>query len=167
MIERTVTVPAPPERVWEAITDPAEMEAWLGGRLDWILEEGGPLRFLGDGGEDREGRVEEVEPRRRLRFLWWDRPADSTPPDGASEVQYVLEPVGDEGTLLTVREAVVPDAGAPGTGSGVPVARAAAAGSTVAGAIVAGALGWGPLDDLLLGLELTAHRPVAAVAGIG
>ena len=162
MIERTVTVPASPDRVWEAITDPAEMEAWLGGRLDWTLEEGGPLRFVGDGGEDREGRVEEVEPRRRLRFLWWDRPADPSSPGSASEVQYVLEPAGDEETLLTVRESVVSGAAAPAGGSGAPVAQASAC-----GAVVAGSLRWGPLDDLLVTLEITAHRPVAAVAAIG
>ena len=164
MIERTVTVPAGPERVWEALTDPDEMTAWLGGRLDWTLEEGGPLRFVGDAGEDKEGQVEEVEPRRTLRFRWWDTGPGAHP--DASEVQYVLEPVGDE-TLLTVREAAVPR---PAPAAPAP----APAGAGVHASLCAGGpasllvpAAWGPLDQLLLALEVAAHRPVPAAGGVG
>ena len=159
MIERTVTVPAGPDRVWEALTDPDEMEAWLGGRLDWALEEGAGLRFEGGDGEHKEGRVEQVEPMRALRFRWWDTGTDAAPLE--SEVQYVLEP-DDDGTRLTVREAVVaaPDpAAAPvATPAAPPVASASCA-------VPAGS--WGPLDALLFELEVTAYSHLEVTCGLG
>lgn len=75
----------------------------LGGDLDWELEEGAPLRFTpaepADGPE-REGRIEEVDPGRYLRFSWWPTDDDA----GTSEVVYMLEPEPDGSTTLTVEE---------------------------------------------------------------
>lgn len=106
MIRRQLTLPAEPNRVWEALTDPDEAESWLGGRIEWEPAEGGPLHFESTGGEVREGIVETVRPARHLSFRWW--PADASDPGNASEVTYTLEPAGD-GTLLTVQEAPVAD----------------------------------------------------------
>ena len=99
MIHREVLVPAPPEELWEALTDPDRAEDWLGGRIEWDLEEGAPLHFKPDQGEGMDGRVEEVHPARELRFSWW------TPDGEASEVHYTLEPQEEGETLLTVEEA--------------------------------------------------------------
>jgi uncharacterized protein YndB with AHSA1/START domain len=103
-IRRRVSLPATSDRVWEAITDPGRMPDWFGGRVDWELQEGGPLSYRGDDGEARTGRIEEIRPGRRLRFVWWPAEGSGGEPDpGATEVTYLLEPV-DDGTVLTVQE---------------------------------------------------------------
>jgi uncharacterized protein YndB with AHSA1/START domain len=104
MILREVVVPAGPDELWDLLTDPALCEEWLGGRLEWEVETGSPLRFVPAGLEDgppREGRVDEVDPERLLRFTWWPAPGN----DVATEVTWVLAPGPDGGTLLTVSEA--------------------------------------------------------------
>ena len=139
MIQRRVVVPVDAERLWQALTDPDEAGRWLGGELDWTVEEGEPLRFAprpggaggagggGEGGAVREGRVDAVIPGRYLRFRWW--PQGSEPDDG-SEVSYVLEPAPesdpDAATVLTVEE--------------VPVGAGAFA--------CASSAGWSPIDQL-------------------
>lgn len=112
MIRRQLTLPAQPNRVWEALTDPDEAESWLGGRIEWEPAEGGPLHFESTAGEVRDGVVETVRPGRHLSFRWWPAhgsgPGEGSDPGDASEVTYILEPAG-EGTLLTVQEAPVAD----------------------------------------------------------
>lgn len=110
MIRRSVTIPAPAGRVWEALTDPGKLSSWFGGVMDWRPVAGSPLSFRGEDGERREGRVEEVRPERRLRFVWW--PEDGDPAEGASEVTYLLEP-SDNSTRLTVQEKPVASSGPP------------------------------------------------------
>lgn len=126
MIQRQVVVPADVDRLWRALTDPDEAGRWLGGRLQWEPREGGRLRFVPDEGVAREGRVEEVVPRRCMRFVWWPAGDRSEP---ASEVVYTLEPVGPpsepddpqgvEATILTVEEAPAP---APSASASLAVA---------------------------------------------
>jgi uncharacterized protein YndB with AHSA1/START domain len=99
MIRRQVVLPAAPGEVWRQLTDPDEVGEWMGGRVAWELHPGGPARFDGDDGSRRVGRIEEVEPDRRLRYRWW--PEDGDGP--ASEVTYVLTPE-EEGTEVTVTE---------------------------------------------------------------
>ncbi|MGH9115505.1 MAG: SRPBCC family protein, partial [Acidimicrobiales bacterium] len=62
MIRRQVVVPVDPERLWAALTDPDEVAAWLGGRVEWEVSEGAPLRFHGNAGEMRDGRIDVVWP---------------------------------------------------------------------------------------------------------
>ena len=104
MIRRRVTLPTTSDRVWGAITDPRHIPSWFGGEMDWSLEPGAPLSYRGDDGELREGRIEEVRPGARLRFVWW--PADDgggAVGEGATEVTYLVEPAPD-GAVLTVQE---------------------------------------------------------------
>lgn len=130
MIQRQIVVPTGPDRLWRALTDPEEAEAWLGGRIDWTLEEGSPLRFTPAAGEGpaREGRIDAVEPGRYLRFRWW--PADA-PATESTDVAYVLEPdpVSESATHLTVEEAP------------------AAEGATACASVPAGAGRWTSADD--------------------
>jgi uncharacterized protein YndB with AHSA1/START domain len=111
LILREVVVPAGPDELWDFLTDPSLCEEWLGGRLEWEVETGSSLRFVPavpDDGAPREGRVDEVDPERLLRFTWW--PAHGN--DVATEVTWVLAPGPDGGTLLTVREAPLVATGA-------------------------------------------------------
>ena len=99
MIRRQVVIPASPQTVWDALTDPDLLRGWFGGEFEWDLTEGSPLRFRGDDGGWRDGRVGEVRPGSHLRFVWW--PTDEA--EDASEVSYLLEPA-DDGVRLTVQE---------------------------------------------------------------
>ena len=91
-VRREVTLPVEPERAWELITDPAELEGWLADEVELEAEEGADVHVRFEDGEERWGTVEEVDPERRLTFSW-----------GESRVEWVLEPV-EGGTRLTVVE---------------------------------------------------------------
>ena len=127
-IRRRLTVPAAHDRVWGAITEPGQIQGWFGGEMDWSLEPGAPLFYRGDDGELRHGRIEEVRPGSRLRFVWWpvDGDGNALGPDGeiqATEVSYLVEPMLD-GTALTIQEKPL-GAGTPqALASGAPQRRA-------------------------------------------
>ncbi|HWE98383.1 MAG TPA: SRPBCC domain-containing protein [Caulobacteraceae bacterium] len=57
--------PHPIERVWRAITDPAELARWFIPPTKWELKVGATFRFHDDG---FMGKVEALEPPRRVRF---------------------------------------------------------------------------------------------------
>jgi uncharacterized protein YndB with AHSA1/START domain len=99
-VAREVLLPAPPDEVWEALTDPAHLAAWFGGDLEIEPRPGGRASYRGDDGEVRIGHVREVEPGRRLAFEWWT-PSEGA--GGASRVEFELEEAED-GTRLTVVE---------------------------------------------------------------
>src|SRR5207248_9720561 len=50
-VAREITLPAPPDEVWEALTDPAQLAAWFGGDLEIDPTPGGVTRYRGDDGE--------------------------------------------------------------------------------------------------------------------
>ena len=62
------------ERVWRAVTDPAELAHWFPGRVSGQVAPGGRLSFeFPDGGPPAlEGEVVELEPPRRFAFTWGD-----------------------------------------------------------------------------------------------
>jgi uncharacterized protein YndB with AHSA1/START domain len=95
-IEREIVLDAPPDEVWEALTDPEQLEEWFANDVEFDLECGGVFRW--DDGEVRRAVVEEVDEQRRLAIRWWD-------PDGAeeSEVTFTLVAI-PAGTRLVVTE---------------------------------------------------------------
>jgi uncharacterized protein YndB with AHSA1/START domain len=106
MIDRQIVLPVSPAELWHSLTDPDEVATWFGGRIEWELAPGGPLEMAphdDEAGARRSGVIEEVDPERALRFLWW--PTDS--PDERSEVSYAIEP-HDDGSLLRVSERMAP-----------------------------------------------------------
>src|SRR5512141_824943 len=64
----------PVERVWRAVTDPAELAHWFPSAVRGEVAPGGRLTF--DFGDDDlptlEGEVVELEPPRRFAFTWGD-----------------------------------------------------------------------------------------------
>jgi uncharacterized protein YndB with AHSA1/START domain len=87
-LSREITLPAPPEEVWESLAEPA----WLGEDAAIDLRPNGEVRV-----GDRTGFVEEVEEPSRLVF-WW-----SAPDEDATRVELELEEDGDE-TIVRVVE---------------------------------------------------------------
>jgi uncharacterized protein YndB with AHSA1/START domain len=157
MIRREVLLPAGPDRVWDALTDPEQASLWLGGRIQWSVAEDAPLAFVpSDGSPARQGRVEEVAPPGKLSFRWWET---KDGPGGATRVTYRIEATPEADTsILTVEEG---DA----TGDAVPAARppeAAASASAPVSAFTAG-YRWGERDELALAVWMREHAVNALV----
>ena len=92
-VTREIVFPASPDEVWEALTDPEQLEEWFANDVELDVREGGDGVFRWDDGEVRRAKVLVVEPGERLVFEWADE----------GEVEFTLEEV-EEGTRLLVRE---------------------------------------------------------------
>jgi uncharacterized protein YndB with AHSA1/START domain len=96
----------PVERVWRAVTDPAELRFWFPAAVEVDLRADGPMAFTFDDPAfpRTEGRVLALDEPRRFWFSW-----------GGEELRFDLEPVG-EGCrlvfthLLEQRDAAARDA---------------------------------------------------------
>lgn len=103
-IDRIVELRANPERVWRALTDPAELAGWFGAKGALDPRPGGAASFEWDGDGRFEARVEAVDPPRLLAWRW-ARERDTPVDDGPSTlVEFRLEPSGSGGTRLHLRE---------------------------------------------------------------
>lgn len=104
----STTVPAPPAKVWAALTDPAIIKRYFFGATvtsDWTP--GSPIRWSGefDGKKfDDKGEITTVEPEKRLAMTHWS-PMSGLPdtPDNYHNVTYDLEPA-DGGTKVTLTQ---------------------------------------------------------------
>lgn len=105
-VVRTVVLEAPPERVWEAVTEAAMLSEWLAPEVELEPHEGGAVRCRFEDGEERRGEVELVEEAERLAFVW--RREGGAP----SRVELALDAVAG-GTRLTVIETGLLHTGAP------------------------------------------------------
>ena len=93
-VTREIDLDAPPDEVWEALTDPDRLKEWFANDVEW---DGDELVYRWDDGDERRARIEEAEPQRRLVFRWRDADGDET------DVRFELEEAGG-GTRLTVTE---------------------------------------------------------------
>jgi len=158
MIRRQVVLPVGPDRLWEALTDPDQASGWLGGRVEWEISEGAPLRFHDDDGTRREGQIDTVRTGRYLRYRWWTvtAPEPSSGAGGeseAAEVTYLIEP-DEDGTRLTIQERALP--------TGFPSASASAEwtwpGETVS------SFSWTRWDDRMAGAWAGLSAPASVRA---
>ena len=92
-VTREVVVPAPPEEVWRALTEPERLEEWFANEVELDVRPGGAGRFRWEDGDERHAVVREVEPGERLVLDW----------DDEGRVVFTLEEV-PEGTRIAVRE---------------------------------------------------------------
>lgn len=109
-IERTVTLAAPPERVWRAVSDHHEFGQWFRVALDQPFAVGTPstgrVTYPGFEHLPWEAEVVAIEPLRRLAFRWVPgipEPHETLATSPSTLVEFLLEPEGG-GTRLTVRE---------------------------------------------------------------
>ncbi|OXM66778.1 SRPBCC family protein [Amycolatopsis vastitatis] len=78
-----------PEKVWRAITDPAELAHWFPARVDVDLRDGGEIRFTFPGEDTTTtGHVVTADPPREFTFVWND-----------DTLRWLISPDGD-GSLL-------------------------------------------------------------------
>lgn len=87
----------PPEKVWQALSDPVSLRAWFPNELHGDRSEGAPLRFTFPGKGDQgafEGQMRTWDPPRALAFRW-----------GEDELRFELNPEAD-GTRLTLVDTI-------------------------------------------------------------
>jgi uncharacterized protein YndB with AHSA1/START domain len=97
-----VYIKATPERLWQAITDPAQTSIYYFGSLvESDFQVGSPLRYTQpDGSLDIEGEILEIDPPRRLVHSFSTRwEANEDPP---TTVTWEITPMGSEACLLAV-----------------------------------------------------------------
>jgi uncharacterized protein YndB with AHSA1/START domain len=83
----------PPAKVWEALTDPAQLREWAPFDADRDLGAVGPVKLSTAGTptpQVSETTVSRAEAPRLLEYIW-----------GGNEIKWELEPLGD-GTRLTL-----------------------------------------------------------------
>ena len=96
--------PHPVERVWRAVTDPAEMAAWFPSNVEGERAAGAELRFVDD--EQRAAAKEAGEPTRddgpmfRGRVVVHDPPTVFSFTWGGELLRFELTPDGDGTTLV-------------------------------------------------------------------
>jgi uncharacterized protein YndB with AHSA1/START domain len=96
-----------PERLWEAITDPALRSQYSFGvsvNSDWTKGSRYEATHAGAGVAIAEGEIVEVDPPRRLvqsfNALW----SDDVKAEGTSRVTWEIEPVGDSCRLVVTHD---------------------------------------------------------------
>ena len=100
-----VFIKAPPEQVWQAITDPEWTQRYFyGTRVDYDLRRGG--RFLSHAGDDEsnilvDGEVLEVDPPRRLVQTWRFLYDPELAAEGFTEVTWEIDATENGLTKLT------------------------------------------------------------------
>lgn len=104
-IERTLRLSAPPERVWRALTDPEELAAWFPDEtVDLeVRRSGGGWWHWKEHGKFAV-RFDVVEPPRRLVWTWSREPGTPVDEGPTTTVEWTLEPDGNGGTVLELRE---------------------------------------------------------------
>jgi len=111
--QASITIDAPPARVWEAMTTPDLIKQWFFGvdtETDWA--EGSPIvhrgEFQGRPYEDR-GTIVKVDPELLLVHTHWS-PVSGSPdsPENYQEVSWGLSERPDGTTELTVSEVNLP-----------------------------------------------------------
>lgn len=109
-IDRTIEIEAPPERVWRALTDAAELEAWFQVRIEGRITAGGEVWMTSVHPEHAGQRwpVRIVELTRPHRVVWQWHPGEIDPAvdysrEPRTRVAFTLEP-SEQGTRLHLAE---------------------------------------------------------------
>lgn len=107
-VRRTITIAAPIDKVWAAITEAEHIARWFPQRV--VLDKVAPGAdgvFSWDGYGDIPVRIEELDPPRMIAYRWSNAEAPATDrrvdADRSTVFRFTLEPA-DGGTQLTVVE---------------------------------------------------------------
>jgi uncharacterized protein YndB with AHSA1/START domain len=123
-IRRQVTLDAPVEAVWDAVTTPDRLEAWFGAEVELDPRPGAPVLVRWPDGSTNRGLVETVDPPRRFVFRWRSLAGAGIglQVGEPTRVEFTLQPLEDGArTLITITET---DAPRPGPMTSVQMASA-------------------------------------------
>lgn len=102
-IDCDIFIEAAPATVWQFWVDPARMCEWWGTRAELDPRPGGIYRvWMSEQGPTMAGTYVELEPTRRLVFLFGWAEADMAVPPSSTRVEVTLVPEG-AGTRLSLR----------------------------------------------------------------
>ena len=113
-VERTISIAASPETVWEFLVDGEKATSWMGTSATIEARPGGLYRCEVLPGHVAEGAYVELDPPRRVVFTFgWSKGGaeDSPVPAGSSTIEIELTPEG-EGTRLRFVHRDLPGAAA-------------------------------------------------------
>jgi uncharacterized protein YndB with AHSA1/START domain len=77
-VERSVLIDAPRERVWQSITDPAQLEQWYAPGCPWeipALQAGATVKFHNTDTDIQLATIEALEPLKQFTLRWQLDPA--------------------------------------------------------------------------------------------
>lgn len=103
-IERTMEFDASPDRVWRAITDPAELSQWFGDDTRLDLVPGAEGAMIWDQHGSYAVRVEEVDPPRRFVWSWVHEPGVAFADAPATRVEWTVSARNGGGAILHLKE---------------------------------------------------------------
>ena len=98
-VRRETSFENEPDELWRAISDEDMLERWLGEEVELDPVEGGDVRVVTDG-EERSGRVDEVDEGSRIVFTWSREGGES------SQVELTVLPDAIGSRLIVVERAV-------------------------------------------------------------
>jgi uncharacterized protein YndB with AHSA1/START domain len=102
-VERSIWIAAPREKVWQAITQPAQLEQWFAVGCRWeipSLKAGEVVKFYNTETDIQRATIELIEPLRLFTLRW---EADQEYPNTTLVTSLLLEEE-NEGTRITMTE---------------------------------------------------------------
>ena len=100
-IEKKLTVNASVEKVWKALTEPAEIEKWMQMQTTFSAEVGKEFTFKAESSEEWDGvfscKVKELVENKKLAYTW-----DTAFINAETLVEIELEANGDQTELTLV-----------------------------------------------------------------
>lgn len=103
-ITRDLHLPASPERVWAALTEPAQISGWFGHVDEFRLEPGSVGWFDFGGGGRVQFRLEAIDAGHYIAWRWADALNTELDDAGSTLVEWWIEPAGGNGSTLRLRE---------------------------------------------------------------
>ena len=101
--ERTLSIDARPETVWEFFVDPNKLMRWKGINVDLDPQSGGTYRCEVIPGHTARGEFVELDKPNRLVFTWgWD--GNEGVPPGSSTIEVYLKAEGSGTSLRFVHK---------------------------------------------------------------
>lgn len=144
----------PVERVWQALTNPAELVSWFPSEVALEPRVGGAIEFSGDPNMPSfSGTVLAYEPPTRLAYSW-----------GTDELHFELQPAGAGGCVLTLVNVLSATGAAARQAAGWQVCLAeldqALAGRTAGGPHSEAATPWRPIYDSYVAAGMPSGAPI-------
>jgi uncharacterized protein YndB with AHSA1/START domain len=100
VIEQTYCFEAPPDKVFQALTDPKMLEEWFLSKAKLVLKEGGSYSFDWIGGYHMTGTVKGLRKNKAVSYSWTDKLESGEVAETTASFEVAKK--GD-GTLLELR----------------------------------------------------------------